>query len=173
VFAEHVRLDQRSKRSKHPFHSVSAVGKSADLISEAAGDSEFSDGSSFDVLLKLKCKGIFYGVPFVETFVHISEERAKVPYRFWKTFSGYVVDGNLKEKIAVKFYARKLDAKPVPRLDKPKLNSFLREKGVILSTGLGAGEISVFNSVELVNCLTEKFRAQPEFALICGKQSVG
>lgn len=166
AFSEHVRLNKNSNRSLHPFHSVAAIGKDAINISTSSGFSEFSEGSSFDVLLKLNCKILFFGVSFVETFVHLAEERAKVPYRFWKTFTGNIIDGNLKKKTNINFYARQLDMKTEPIIDVAKINQYLRQKKIISSTKLGIGEVSVCNSNEMVSELVNKFTLEPKFALI-------
>jgi aminoglycoside 3-N-acetyltransferase len=166
AFSEYVRLHKSSYRSLHPFQSVAAIGRNAIKISGSLGFSGFSKGSSFDVLLQLNCKILFYGVNFVETFVHIAEERAKVPYRFWKTFTGDIIDGETKKTIDINFYARRFDLEPEPRVDVEKINRYLREKKIISSTNLGIGEVSICNGNEMVNDLTDKFVAEPTFPLI-------
>ena len=166
AFSEFVRTDVRSHRSKHPFHSVAAIGKNSQLIASSIGYSEFSEGSFFDQLLHLKTKIVFFGMPFVETFVHLAEERAKVPYRYWKTFSGDFKDGEKIEKKLFNFYARNLDIEPEPRVDIAKINVYLRDKGIIKSVKLGEGEVSVCDSGEMVAELLEKFTSDPTFALV-------
>ena len=166
AFSEYVRTHKNAHRARHPFHSVAAIGASAITISESVGFSEFSEGSFFDALLQLECKILFYGVSFVETFVHIAEERAKVPYRFWKTFTGDVIYGEARNTITVNFYARKLDLEPEPRVDIEKINQFLREKKIITSSNLGAGSVSICSSNNMVNQLIAKFTAEPQFPLI-------
>lgn len=166
AFSEFLRVHPRSKRTKHPFHSISALGKYASLIEGSIGETEFSEGSFFDTLLKLNTKVIFFGVPFVETFVHIAEERALVNYRFWKTFSGNFTDLGKTEWKLFKFYARKLELNPQPRVDVDKINLYLREKKIIKSTRLGEGEISVCSSNEMVEELMGKFKSDPSFPLM-------
>lgn len=166
AFSEYVRTHKNAYRARHPFHSVAAIGASAISISESVGFSEFSEGSFFDALLKLKCKILFYGVSFVETFVHIAEERAKVPYRFWKTFTGDVIDGEARDTVTINFYARRFDLEPEPRVDIEKINQYLREKKIITSTNLGAGSVSICSSNQMVNELIDKFTAEPNFPLI-------
>jgi aminoglycoside 3-N-acetyltransferase len=92
AFSEFIRRQPRALRSQHPFQCVSAIGKFAAEVASAQGRSAFSPGSAFDVMLKHGCKILFFGVYFVETFVHVAEERAHVPYRFWKTFTGDFID---------------------------------------------------------------------------------
>lgn len=166
AFSEYVRFHKNAHRTHHPFHSVAAIGGNAIEISESVGFSEFSEGSFFDTLLKLECKVLFYGVSFVETFVHIAEERAKVPYRFWKTFAGDVIDGGKRKTVTINFYARRLDLEPEPRVDVEKINQHLRGKGIIKSINLGSGSVSICDSNQMVNELIEKFSDEPNFPLI-------
>jgi len=166
AFSEYVRLHKNSHRARHPFHSVAAIGGNAIKIADAVGFSEFSEGSFFDVLLKLDCKILFYGVSFVETFVHVAEERAKVPYRFWKKFTGDIIDGELRDTVTINFYARRFDIEPEPRVDIEKINRYLRENNIITSTNLGSGKVSICDSNLMVNDLIDKFTVDPTFPLI-------
>ena len=124
AFSEYVRTRAEAHRARHPFHSIAAIGKNAVKITESTSFSEFSEGGFFDALLQLDCKILFYGVTFVETFVHMAEERAKVPYRFWKSFTGDIIDGELRERVSINYYARKFDLEPEPQIDSEKINQF-------------------------------------------------
>lgn len=166
AFSEYVRLHKKSLRARHPFHSISAIGGNAIKITDAVGFSEFSEGSFFDVLLQLDSKILFYGVSFVETFLHVAEEKARVPYRFWKTFTGDIIDGELRDTVTINFYARRFDIEPEPRIDIEKINQYLRVKGIISSNNLGAGKVSICNSNQMVNDLIAKFIAEPTFPLM-------
>jgi len=166
AFSEFVRTHKDSFRAKHPFHSVSAIGKDAKTIAEAESFSEFCEGSFFDKILKLEAKILFLGIDFVETFVHIAEERTKVPYRFWKTFTGKYIGDGAEKVITVNFYARRFDVDPIPVVDIDKINIYLREKGIITGQNLGLGSASICNSVEMVGELIEKFSTEPLFPLV-------
>ena len=65
-------------------------------------------------MLQKNCKILFLGDSFTETFFHIAEEKAKVPYRFWKTFKGNLIKNSVKNKIEIQYYARSLEIKPKP-----------------------------------------------------------
>jgi aminoglycoside 3-N-acetyltransferase len=166
AFSEFVRTRPDAIRTKHPFHSVASIGRNAKAIADCESFSEFSDGSFFDKLLKLDSKILFFGIDFVETFVHIAEERAEVPYRFWKTFTGKCISNEAEETLTFNFYARHFDADPVPTVDVDKINKYLREKDIILSKPLGSGRVSICNSVEMVGELTRKFSEDPLFPLM-------
>jgi aminoglycoside 3-N-acetyltransferase len=168
AFSEFIRLKPEALRSRHPFQSVAAVGRLAAAIAGAQGRSAFAPGGAFDVMLKHGCKIVFFGVYFVETFAHVAEERALVPYRFWKTFTGEFVDGETSRRIQVDFFARKLELVPEPVLDIEKLGRFLRDRKIIASAGLGSGSVSVCNAQALVDELTARLVADPSFALCQG-----
>lgn len=156
AFSEFIRQHRSSIRSRHPFQSVAAIGTLAKQIGSAQARTAFSPGSAFDVLLRNNCKVLFFGVDFVETFVHVAEERANVSYRFWKTFTGDFSDNGINHRISVDFFARKLDLVPEPEIDNEKLGRVMREKRIIKTENLGAGYISICSAVNLVNELTAR-----------------
>jgi aminoglycoside 3-N-acetyltransferase len=125
AFSEFIRKYDGSNRTSHPMHSISILGKNSKHIAELKGDTEFSKKSAFDHLLKINSKILFLGNSFTETFFHIAEEKSKVPYRFWKTFKGYLIKNCLKKRIEIKYYARNLEENPKPEIDIPKLFKFL------------------------------------------------
>lgn len=170
ALSESLRRHPSALRSQHPFQPVAAIGAAAAEIAEAQGRSAFSQGSAFDVMLKRNCKILFLGVDFVETFVHVAEERANVPYRFWKTFTGDVIDRGISERVSVDFFARNLELVPEPRIDNDKLGRDLRDCKIIASSPLSAGRIAVCDARDLVDHLTEKLRDDPSYAL---KQELG
>ena len=165
AFSEFIRVHPKAHRSHHPFHSVAAIGKHAVRIAHAGGISEFSTGSSFDHILQLNTKIIFFGVDFVETFAHIAEERASVPYRQWKSFSGEIITNGVSKIISVNFYARNFDMDPEPKINVDKIHNYLKNRGIITSLDLGAGKVSVCDSNQMVDELTFKFLNEPYFAL--------
>tara|TARA_B110001452_G_scaffold169583_1_gene141833 strand:- start:827 stop:1612 length:786 start_codon:yes stop_codon:yes gene_type:complete len=161
AFSEFIRLKLGSKRSRHTFHSISCWGSNAHEICEGEGKSEFSPGSSLDILLQKNAKIVFLGVDFVETFVHLAEERVGVPYRFWKSFSGTYIDMGEETHRVESFYARDLDLKPEPDLDVPRIGKELHRDGIIRYTGVGQGKIGCCNANELVSYISEKLKENP------------
>lgn len=131
VFAEYIRNDPKSNRTSHPLHSISILGKNSKKISDMKGETEFSEGSAFDYILKKNCKIIFLGESFVPTFFHMAEEKANVKYRFWKEFKGNIVDNGNKSQLKINFFARNLKYLPYPKINKKKLYYFLKQKGIL------------------------------------------
>lgn len=149
VFSEFVRKSHNSKRTGHPMHSISILGKNSDYMANLDGDTEFSKGSAFDHLLKKNCKILFLGDCFTETFFHIAEEKAKVPYRFWKTFKGNLIKDSIKKEIEIQYYARNLTTKPEPKIDVDKLFNFLNNKNLFTK--------SINNKVNMMICSSNSY----------------
>ena len=166
AFSEYVRRNPSALRSRHPFQCVAAIGKLAVEIANAQGISAFSSGSAFDLMLNWRCRILFFGVNFVETFVHVAEERANVPYRFWKTFTADYIDEGVPNRISVDFFAKEVGfGPPEPHIDNNKLGHLLREKGIISSTSLGSGEVSICDATIMVDELTKVLKENPSYAL--------
>lgn len=161
AFSEFIRLKSGSERSRHTFHSISCWGNKAKKICQGEGKSEFSTGSSFDILLKENAKIIFLGVNFVETFVHLAEERVGVPYRFWKTFNGIYVDQGKEIKRVENFYARNLELEPEPDLDVPRIGTELQRDGLIKYSKVGQGKIGCSDANDLVNYISDRLNEDP------------
>jgi aminoglycoside N3'-acetyltransferase len=115
-------------------------------------------------MLKRRCKVLFFGVYFAETFVHVAEERANVPYRFWKTLTADYIDEGVSNRISADFFARKLDL--FPSLTSTTISwVLLRENGIIFSTSLGGGEVTICEAAIMVDELTERLKETPSYAL--------
>ncbi|MBK1991685.1 aminoglycoside N(3)-acetyltransferase [Campylobacter sp. 2018MI35] len=71
----------------------------------------FGENSVYDTLYKMNGKIILLGSEINGyTFTHFIEEKAKVPYRYFKNFSGKIIDelGNISQK-NIKYYVRNLN----------------------------------------------------------------
>jgi aminoglycoside 3-N-acetyltransferase len=161
AFSEFIRLKPGSERSRHSFHSISCWGHKAKKICQGEGKTEFSPGSSLDILLKENAKIIFLGVDFVETFVHLAEERVGVPYRFWKSFNGIYIDQDKESHRTETFYARNLNLKPEPDLDVPRIGKELHKDGLIRYFRIGQGRIGYSDANELVDYICKKLKEDP------------
>ena len=69
IFSEFIRKSSDSNRTTHPMHSISILGNNSAYITNLKGNTEFSEGSTFDYLLKKNCKWICYSTMFkTETY---------------------------------------------------------------------------------------------------------
>ena len=164
-FSEYVRRRDDATRSTHPFQSIAAIGRQAKQITQVQSRTAFSAGSSFDQMLALQFKIIFFGTGFVETFVHVAEERAQVGYRFWKSFTADVINHGVSETKTVDFYARDINLVPEPEIDNDKLGRHFFENGIMQRKPLGSAYVSLADASAVVNSLTNRFATDYRFAL--------
>ena len=160
-----IRKHEGSKRTYHPIHSISLLGKNSNHVASLKGDTEFSEGSSFDYLLKINCKILFLGDSFTETFFHIAEEKAKVPYRFWKTFRGVLIKNSIKKEIQIKYYARNLEDKPEPQIYITKLFDFLNGKNIFIKSNNKKINLMICSSNSYVNNCLNKLKENHRYFL--------
>ena len=117
-------------------------------------------------LSKKNCKILFLGNSFTETFFHISEEKAKVPYRFWKLFKGNLIKDSIKKAIEIQYYARNLEMKPEPEVDVTKLFNFLDNKNMFTKSANNKINLMICSSSSYVeNCLV-KLKESPKYFLL-------
>ena len=154
AFSEFIRKYNGSYRTFHPMHSISILGKNSKYIAELEGETGFSENSTFDHLLNTNCKVLFLGNSFRLTFFHIAEEKANVPYRFWKKFSGNLIKNSSKKKIEIKYYARNFEENPEPIIDVPKLFKFLDDLNIFTKINDEKINLTICSSNSYVdNCL--------------------
>jgi len=125
LFSEAFRKLPIALRSKNPNFSVASIGRYAMDFRKARIDDAFGVDTAFDLLHKLKGKIVCLGCEFNRvTFVHYLEQSIGVPYRYFKTFSGEVLDEKSSKFINARYYVRDLD------LDKRVDLDLLKERGV-------------------------------------------
>ncbi len=91
VFSEYVRCLPGARRTLHPMQSVAAIGEYASDLAGRDTLSAFDPGSAFERMLELDFKLLLLGAEIHSaSIVHYCEQRAAVPYRYWKDFTGQV-----------------------------------------------------------------------------------
>lgn len=141
VFSECVRKQAKAKRTHHPMQSLALIGPHAEILSYLKTKSAFDDGSAYALMLELGFKLLLIGADIqAVSMLHYCEQRADVPYRYWKDFTGPVRYGQDWEIQTFKMFVRDLDIDP--HLDLHPVQEYLQEKGQWNSTSLNYGEIS-------------------------------
>jgi aminoglycoside 3-N-acetyltransferase len=119
VFSEFVRHLPAAKRTLHPMQSVATVGEVAADLAGRDTLSAFDPGSAFERMLELDFKLLLLGADIhAVSMVHYCEQRAVVPYRYWKDFTGQVriysdqVEEPHWETRTYRMYARDLALNP-------------------------------------------------------------
>jgi aminoglycoside N3'-acetyltransferase len=141
VFPEYVRQQPGVLRSPHPMQSVSAIGRYAEDLTGRDTPSVFDPGSAFERMVELDFKLLLLGADVRFTsLVHYPEQRAKVPYRYWKEFTGEVrLIGKLPEKRTYHMFARDLSLDP--DVNCAPVRTVLQERGLWYSVTLNYGKV--------------------------------
>ncbi len=139
VLNEYFRGWPRVKRTSHPIFSVAVWGeKRLQLL--AVGDDCFGQDSIFALVHRLGGKIVFFGCGIEAcTFIHYVEQSHGIPYRYFKTFSGTVVDETESRERRCTYFVRYLDASVV--LDLGRLNEALMDDGAMKGASVGDGRI--------------------------------
>ncbi len=91
AFSEYVRKRPGALRTTHPMQSLAVIGPYAADLANRNTLSAFDPGSAFERMLELDFKLLLLGADIQSaSIVHYCEQRACVPYRYWKEFSGSV-----------------------------------------------------------------------------------
>ncbi len=164
VFAEAVRMLPEAQRSRHPMQSVAAVGPMATQLAEADTPSAFALGGPFDILLQADAKLLLLGASMnASSLIHYVEERAEVPYRYWKTFTGPVIDNGKRSTLSYRMYVRDLDLDP--RLSAPKLTEALVAARKLRRQPLGNGWLQACSCRDFVDTALHHIGQDPYWLL--------
>ena len=117
ALSEFVRQQPDALRTPHPMQSLAVLGKHAADLARRDTLSAFDDGSAFDCMVQLGFKLLLLGADIQSaSIVHYSEQRAEVPYRYWKDFSGRVKQGDEWQLRTYRMFVRDLELNPELRL---------------------------------------------------------
>lgn len=110
VISEYFRNRTGVVRSSDPIFSVAAKGRHANRFADSNSKDCFGAGSAFELLLALQGKILCLGCSLDRvTFVHYVEQRCGVDYRYYKEFSGEIIDLDGRRQFhTVRFYVRDL-----------------------------------------------------------------
>jgi aminoglycoside N3'-acetyltransferase len=155
VFSEHVRTAEFAVRTYHPMQSIAAIGAAAADLAGRDTPSAFDAGSAFARMLELDFKLLLLGADVqAASIVHWSEQRAAVPYRYWKQFGAH------------KMFVR--DLKLDPQLKLAPIQAALERKGQWRSAALNLGQVSCCRLADFAAAADELLAADP-WALVANK----
>ncbi len=161
---EYVRRLPQAKRSKDPLMSVALVGKDFSVIDDI-GINSIGEQSTFDLLHRSGgTKFLFLGktISSCMTYSHYIETVKNVPYRYRKSFTGQVIDGEIKQDQEYFLHVRYNNVMPYTdsRLDELALSS-----GAARSCRLGDSTISVVDEQAIFHALAARLDQDPAFML--------
>lgn len=167
VFSEFVRQQPAARRTRHPMQSLAVIGAHAENLAARDTLSAFDDGSAFDRMLLLDFKLLLLGADIqAASIVHYSEQRAAVPYRYWKDFTGQVKFDDEWHTRTYRMFVRDLEVDPQLKL--APIQTVLQAKGLWHSSKLNFGEISCCTLRDFV-AAADSFLAADPWALVANK----
>ncbi len=160
AFSEYVRRLPEARRSRHPLQSLAAIGADADRLSRVDTPGAFDPGSAFELTLDLDYNILLLGCDIqAVTLLHYSEQRAGVPYRNWKEFSGEIVVAEVVSRHTYRMYARDLELNPL--LEIYPLQDLLQQRGQWHQTPLNYGQVILFKARHFVSAVDELLGQDP------------
>lgn len=144
-FPNHFLKQKNIERSIDPMMSISGVGPNAKKILLKPYKESFGKNCIFERFLKiknLKCCHIGLGHNWIP-FIHYLDWLNKVPFRFNKTFSGYIKTNYGKKIIKWIFFARYLRKETV--VNGYKIGLKAKKKGLYRKASIGKSIIYTIN----------------------------
>jgi len=136
LLTEAFRTRPGVRRSQNPIFSVAARGRLADRFADAATDDCFGPNTAFALLAAqdawLACLGCSLDRL---TFIHYVEQAAGVDYRYFKTFTGVLVENHVETPASIRYFVRDLDRGAI--IDLSRLKADLIEAAVLATSGVG------------------------------------
>ncbi|HEX7975842.1 MAG TPA: AAC(3) family N-acetyltransferase [Anaerolineales bacterium] len=170
VFCEYVRQQPEARRTPHPMQSLAAVGRYADDLAARDTPSAFDPGSAFERMLELDFMLLLLGADIqAASMIHYSEQRAAVPYRYWKEFSGQTRTAAGWEHRTYRMFARDLGADP--RLDLRSVQAALQVAGQWASLPLNYGRVSLCRLADFA-AAADRLLAEDPWALVSNREGI-
>jgi aminoglycoside 3-N-acetyltransferase len=167
VFSEFVRQLPTARRTPHPMQSLALTGRFADDLGSRDTLSAFDPGSAFERMLDLEFKLLLLGADIqAVSMLHYSEQRAQVPYRYWKEFTGKVRTPSGWEQRTYHMFVRDLNLDP--HIDLHPVQDELIRRGQWAEASLNYGRISSCTLTDFVVCVDE-FLARDPWSLVTNR----
>ena len=148
VLTEYFRQQSDTSRTGHPIFSVGIWGKHQQELLDIGPDS-FDRDSIFGKLHDLHGKILFFGAPFHScTYLHYIEQLHGVPYRYMKTFTGTLKDGENIHEATCTYLVRHLDGSVA--YDLTRFETYLRHNGMMSVADVGSGKMLAVDLDNLV-----------------------
>jgi aminoglycoside 3-N-acetyltransferase len=165
ILNEYIRKQKDAIRSIDPLMSVVLVGADKDLV-ENLGHYSIGKGSTFDrIHNKEGVKFLFFGARAGAcfTYMHYMEERAKVPYRYNREFTGKIIDGGRVYEDTYTLFVRYRNVKAGD--GSFKYEDLLFRRGLLKKVACGNSFISCMAEPDAFEVYNELLRREPDYFL--------
>jgi aminoglycoside 3-N-acetyltransferase len=161
IISEFVRKDPRSRKVFHPIYPFSIIGKHADELVKHRYKGGYGKDSIFNQLLILDAKIIQIDKVYKSTtLIHHVEEMLKVDYKYYKNFTGDVIDENGKKyKDTFNLYVRDWEKGYVT--DVIPIGKILENKGVMKIDKIGDATIWHMKAKDVYQCTANAIKNNP------------
>lgn len=162
-FTERFRKLPQAKRSIEPIFSVAGTGPKTEELFANLPMECFGPDCIYDRLVKADAAICNVGVGFrYATFVHYVEQLVGVPYRFKKTFTGDIINGNeIRKNVSIVYYVRTTMDDRTTFPDLRRLEKEARELGCCRSAAVGKGEVTRIKCKDLLDLCVKGIKSDP------------
>jgi len=168
VLSEYIRQLPEALRTPHPLQSLAVLGRWAADLAGRDTPSAFDPTSALDRMLALDFQLLLLGADVqAASIIHYSEQRAAVPYRYWKEFTGLVRTTAGWVTCTYKMYARDLEINP--QLDLHPVQADLEARSQWRSVPLHYGHIAACRLADFVDSADRLLAADP-WALVANRE---
>ena len=152
IISEFARKDPRSRKVFHPIYPFSIIGKHADELVKHRYKGGYGKDSIFHQLRVLDAKIIQIDKVYKSTtIIHHVEEMLKVDYKYYKDFTGYVIDENgRKYKDTFNLYVRDWEKGYVT--DVLPIGKILEDEGVMKIDKIGDATVWYMKAEDVYQC---------------------
>lgn len=167
VFSEYVRQRPEARRTPHPMQSLAVVGYYGEDLTGRDTLSAFDPGSAFERMLELDFKLLLLGADVqAASILHYSEQRAHVPYRYWKDFTGRILTPTGWTTRTYRMFVRDIELDP--QLDLHPVQEALQIRSQWQTLELNYGYISLCRLSDFVVVVDEILNKDP-WALVANR----
>ncbi len=164
AFSEYVRQQPGAMRTPHSMQSLAILGRHAFDLAHRDTPSAFDPGSAFERMLELDFKLLLLGADeHAVSILHYSEQRAQVPYRYWKEFRGHIYRDDSWQEATYRMFVRDLDLDP--HLTLAPVRQRLEAQGGWKSIPINYGQISTCMLTDFVSTV-DQFLANDTWSLV-------
>ncbi|MBZ7942726.1 AAC(3) family N-acetyltransferase [Campylobacter molothri] len=162
---EFFRVQKEVKRTNDPIFSCAIKGGKEELFLKET-TSCFGKNSVYDELTKNNAKAILFGGEHLGfTYFHYIEEKAKISYRYHKTFKGNIVDENgIETYKEIDFFCRDLTKKH-NIINQEKVFDVLSSKKLLKKASFSGTKIVSFDIKKIYKFLFDKLIKNENYLL--------
>lgn len=160
ILSEIIRQLPEAQRTKHPLQSMAVLGKHAQDLANRDTLGAFDSGSAFERLLELDARILLLGADIqAVSLLHYSEQRASVPYRYWKNFTGDVSRSGQVHHCTYRMFARDLELDP--KLNLSVIQQLLEQRRQWKEEKLNYGTVAIFSARDFVTAADDLLAKDP------------